>query len=224
MVPGTGTIVLFKGKKKIDSWKLKKKEFGTAKKASVTWNGRVNGNIKPGTYKVVVTFKSSEDGKSVRTTKNLSVSAKKGILTTKKGLWTTAYSSLKDCQGDRDPGSCFYYPDGSLDYDSFTWMQAEHSLPYPVSKSKVHSWRLRIDGKSSDPSEFALFLCGDPACKSYGSQQNLTGNYNTRYTWTSTWTKLGILDGTADWAIDCEAPELLTVYRYQVEVKYWKLE
>jgi len=149
-------------------------------------------------------------------------------LKTKKGPWYTAYSSLTDCRGDASELSeftCTYYNDGSMDYFSYTWMEAMHALPFPVNKSSVNSWRLLVNGKSTYPSDFALFMCTDYSCSSYGDEQYFQGSSGARYIWTSFWTKRGISDGSADWAIDSDAYfGDLTVYRYQIEVKYWKLE
>ena len=227
-VPGSGTISVYKGSKKVTGWTFTKVNLNSAKKGSVSWNGRVSGKVKPGKYKVVVTFKSSEDGKTIKTTKNINVSDKKRVLKTKKGPWYTAYSSLTDCRGDASELSeftCTYYNDGSMDYFSYTWMEAMHALPFPVNKSSVNSWRLLVNGKSTYPSDFALFMCTDYSCSSYGDEKYFQGSSGARYIWTSFWTKRGISDGSADWVIYSDAYfGDLTVYRYQVEVKYWKLE
>ena len=221
-VPGSGTISVYKGSKKVTGWTFTKVNLNSAKKGSVSWNGRVSGKVKPGKYKVVVTFKSSEDGKTIKTTKNINVSDKKRVLKTKKGPWYTASSSVNTCIGGYYSGCS--YTGGTVNYLAYDWVESEHSLPFPVSKSSVHSWRLRIDGESSSLSYFDLFICSDYDCAAFGDKQYFNGNSYTNYIWKTLYTKRGITDGTADWALDGDDGYSFTIYRYQVEVKYWKLE
>jgi hypothetical protein len=227
IVPGSGTITVFQGNKKITSWNIAHTKLGAAKKTTVSWNGRVNGKVKQGKFKIVATFKSSEDGKTIKATKNINVSDKKRVLKTKKGKWYTAKKAMNECKSGWSWWSGCAYDGSAVVYWAEDWVETEHRLPLPVKGSSVHSWRLKIDGIGKSLSDYYLYICDDYYCDDYGDKQYFKGSNNKRYTWTTLYTKRGISDGHADWALDGDDAwyrDTFTVYKYQVEVRYWALE
>jgi hypothetical protein len=184
----------------------------------------VKGKVKQGKFKIVATFKSSEDGKTIKATKNINVSDKKRVLKTKKGPKYSANSALNTCRYGSGSSGCYYNSSGTLFYYAEHWVESEHSLPFPVNKSSVHSWRLLSHGKSSySVDDFYVYHCVDYSCDNYGSKNYFSGKSNTEYTWRTGYTKIGIADGYADWALDGDYGYSLTIYSYQIEVRYWAL-
>ena len=227
-VPGSGTISVYKGSKKVTGWTFTKVNLNSAKKGSVSWNGRVSGKVKPGKYKVVVTFKSSEDGKTIKTTKNINVSDKKRVLKTKKGSWYYAYSAYVDCVAE-SLGGCYYYNTTGIKLTAYGVIGMQSTLPFPVNKANVYSWRVNTYGWSTTPSSYIIYPCSTnvfiDSCDSLDSGAViLSGSGYTNYTWATKYSKMGISDGYADWMISTNSYADFYAMQFQVEVKYWKLE
>jgi hypothetical protein len=227
-VPGSGTIWVYKGSKKITGWTFTKTNLNSAKKGSVSWNGRVSGKVKPGKYKVVVTFKSSEDGKTIKTTKNINVSDKKRVLKTKKGSWYYAYSAYVDCVAD-SLGGCYYYNTTGIKLTAYGVIGMQSTLPFPVNKANVYSWRVNTYGWSTTPSSYIVYPCSSDvfidSCDSLDSGAvTLSGSGYKNYTWATKYSKMGISDGYADWMIATNSYADFYAMQFQIEVKYWKLE
>jgi hypothetical protein len=184
--------------------------------------------VRAGKYTIVLTFKSSENGKTVKTTKTIEVSDKKRVLKTKKGPWYTAVSAFDSCYGG-GYRTCRYYESTGVSYYVGTsyddFIAAEHSLPFPVDESSVASWRIHVEGWSTD-ADYYLFPCDDDyECSgSDPAAMYFSGTTYEDRTWTSGYSKLGISDGYADWEIVSLDYGSLYVYGYQIEVRYWALE
>jgi hypothetical protein len=227
-VPGSGTIWVYKGSKKITGWTFTKTNLNSAKKGSVSWNGRVSGKVKPGKYKVVVTFKSSEDGKTIKATRNINVSDKKRVLKTKKGSWYYAYSAYVDCVAD-SLGGCYYYNTTGIKLTAYGVIGMQSTLPFPVNKANVYSWRVNTYGWSTTPSSYIVYPCSSDvfidSCDSLDSGAvTLSGSGYKNYTWATKYSKMGISDGYADWMIATNSYADFYAMQFQIEVKYWKLE
>ena len=230
IVPGSGTITVFQGKKKVASWKFTHTKLGTAKKTSVSWNGRVSGKVKKGKFKVVATFKSSEDGRTLTATKNINVSDKKRVLKTKKGSWYTAASAWDSCYGTGYRACEYYQSTGVRYYSGSSYSDAiasESSLPFPVNKSAVHSWRIRVNGWSTDADYYLIPCIGNNSASTCSGSDSgamyFSGNAYVDRTWTSGYTKTGIADGYANWIMLSTDWGSFYAYAYQIEVKYWAL-
>ena len=105
----------------------------------------------------------------------------------------------------------------------------QSSLPFPVKKADVYSWRVSTYGWSTTPSNYIIYPCSSDvfvySCdESDGGAVTLSGNGYTDYTWTTGYSKLGISDGYADWMIATSSYSDFYAMEFQVEVKYWKLE
>ncbi len=231
-VPGSGTIKLYKGSKvssgnDFKAWTFTKTNLNAQNKGWTTWDGRVSGKVKPGKYTLVVTFRSSEDGKTVRSTKTFNVSDKKRVLKTKKGSWYTASSAYVDCVAE-SLGGCYYYNSTGIKLSAYGVIGMQSSLPLPISASSVHSWRLKTYGWSTSPSYYDIWPCSSrvfiDSCDSIGAGSgSFNGSGYTNYTWTNGYSTLGISDGYADWIITTNSYADFYAIKYQIEVRYWAL-
>ena len=228
-VPGSGTVWIYKGTKKIQGWNFTRANINSAGKMVLSWNGRSSGKISTGTYLIRVNFKSTENGKTITASKNLVVSDKKRVLKTKKGSWYTAASVWDSCLGT-GYRTCSYYRSTGVEYYSGSSysdsMAAEHSIPFPVGTSSMHSWRVNVSGWKTS-ADYYLFPCvvndfwsctgSDPAAMYF------SGSTITDQIWTSGYSRLGISDGSANWIISTTDWGLFYAYSYQIEVRYWAL-
>ena len=239
-VPGSGTIKIYPGTtvrpgKEINSWTFKHSNLSSQSKGTKTWNGLNKGAVRAGKYTIVLTFKSSENGKTVKTTERIEVSDKKRVLKTKKGLEYTARSAFVDCFG-ASLGNCYYYNDteespnySGIAVKAYGTIGMQSTLPFPVSAPKVASWRVHIYGSSWNPGNYIVYPCASDefvySCTtSDPGAMNFTGSGYTNYKWTTPYSKLGISDGNADWMISTSSYSDFYAYRYQIEVRYWALE
>lgn len=229
-VPGSGTVWIYKGAKKIQGWNFTRANLNSSEKMVITWNGRAGGKIAKGSYSIRVSFKSSENGRTVTASKNIVVSDKKRVLKTKKGSWYTAVAAFDSCYGT-GYRSCEYYQSTGVRYYSGTSysdaVASESSLPFPVNRSSVHSWRVKVNGWSTD-ADYYLVPCvaNNSAATCSGSDSGsmyFSGNAYVDRTWTSGYTKTGIADGYANWIILSTDWGSFYAYKYQIEVRYWAL-
>ena len=226
-VPGSGTVWIYKGTKKIQGWNFTRANINSAGKMVLSWNGRSSGKISTGTYLIRVNFKSSENGKTITASKNLVVSDKKRVLKTKKGSWYTARSAFVDCVAE-SLGDCYYYNSTGIKLSAYGVIGMQSSLPLPVSASSVHSWRVSTYGWSTSPSYYDIWPCSSTvfidSCDSIGAgSASFNGSGYTNYTWTNGYSTLGISDGYADWIITTNSYADFYAIQYQIEVRYWAL-
>jgi subtilisin family serine protease len=232
-VPGSGTIRLYRGSNVssanyFKAWTFTKTNLNADNKGSTTWDGRVSGKVRPGKYTLVVTFRSSEDGKTVRSTKAINVSDKKRVLKTKKGSWYYARDAYVNCVA-ASLGNCYYYNSTGIKISAYGVAGMQSSLPFPVSAASVHSWRVKTYGWSTSPSYYDIWPCSSrvfvSSCNS--SDQGsvyLSGSGYTNYYWTNNYSTLGISDGYADWIITTNSYADFYAMEYQIEVRYWALQ
>jgi hypothetical protein len=190
----------------------------------------VSGKVKKGKFKVVATFKSSEDGRTLTATKNINVSDKKRVLKTKKGSWYTAASAWDSCYGTGYRACEYYQSTGVRYYSGSSYSDAiasESSLPFPVNKSAVHSWRIRVNGWSTDADYYLIPCIGNNSASTCSGSDSgamyFSGNAYVDRTWTSGYTKTGIADGYANWIMLSTDWGSFYAYAYQIEVRYWAL-
>ena len=204
----SGSVKIVKGSTVVKTFPISK-----VGNQSVTWDGKIGGQIVPGSYVIVASAKGPEGG-TIQKTKGIKVSPKKLAYQTLSKTYG-AYEAADESQGDSYEPLERYGSTGARFYSSGDGDIMLVKLSVPVNPATV-KWRIRFNDWETYDGFFLYNPCRTSDCAASfisGNQQGFA-----RYSDGTTWTPWANLTGrTANFAISSLDYASMYVQSFTVE-------